>query len=78
MEVLGWPRVEGTRFVGEAECNLDITDRKQAEEERNNSLGNGQPQRQRKRQITSKMNFWQSFLTSGDRLLIQFWAGRNC
>ncbi|HEY9836628.1 MAG TPA: ATP-binding protein, partial [Vampirovibrionales bacterium] len=38
MEVLGLPRFEGTRFVGYVGCNTDITDRKQAEEEREQLL----------------------------------------
>ncbi|MCT7986614.1 PAS domain S-box protein [Laspinema sp. A4] len=38
MEVLGLPRFEGTRFVGYVGCNTDITERKQAEEEREQLL----------------------------------------
>ncbi len=38
MEVIGLPRFEGDRFVGYVGCNTDITDRKQAEEEREQIL----------------------------------------
>lgn len=38
MEVLGLPRFEGDRFVGYVGCNTDITERKQAEEEREQLL----------------------------------------